>query len=183
MFDSNLDKMRVLDNSFQILLKNFYHYWLNDVFLTWRWWLLVIITIVPWILWVLFRKKDSTYRLLLAGLSVALIASYLDKFGYWLSLWSYPIMPIPIIPAHIPWNLTLAPVSVMVTIQFKPNITPYLKSVVYSLFCSFVAQPLSVLLGLYDPKIWKHYYSVPFFIVIYLIAHYLATRQEFSPLK
>ena len=175
--------MSVIDNSFQILFQRFYYYWLNNVFLTWRWWLLVISAIVPWILWVRFRKKDSTFRLLLAGLSVALIATYLDKFGYWLSLWSYPIMPIPIIPAHFPWNLTLAPVSIMATIQFKPNINPYLKSVVYSLFSSFVAQPLAVLLGLYDPKVWRHYYSVPFFIVIYLIAHYLATRQEFSPLK
>jgi len=92
-------------------------------------------------------------------------------------------MPIPIVPAHLPWNITLAPVSVMATIQFKPNINPYLKSVVYSLLNSFVAQPLSVLLGLYNPKIWRHYYSVPIFIVIYLIAHYLATRREFSPLK
>ena len=154
MFDSNnLDKMSVIDNSFQILFQRFYYYWLNNVFLTWRWWLLVISAIVPWILWVRFRKKDSTFRLLLAGLSVALIATYLDKFGYWLSLWSYPIMPIPIIPAHFPWNITLAPVSIMATIQFKPNINPYLKSVVYSLLCSFVVQPLGVLLGLYDPKL------------------------------
>jgi hypothetical protein len=183
MYTANLDKMRALDYSSQIFFKEFFNYWLNNVLLTWRWWLVVILTIVPWILWVMFRNKDSTYRLLLAGLAVALITSYLDKFGYWLSLWSYPIMPIPIMPPHFPWNLTLAPVSIMATIQFKPNINPYLKSVVYSLFNSFIIQPLSVLLGLYDQKLWKHYYSVPFFIIIYLIAHYLATRKEFNPLK
>ncbi len=182
MFMSNLDKMRALDDSFQILFREVSHYWLNNVFLTWRWWLVVILTIVPWILWVLFRKKDSTYRLLSAGLFVALITSHFDKYGYWLSLWSYPIMPVPIIPAHFPWNLTLFPVSVMATIQFKPNINPFFKSLAYSLFGSFVIQPLSVFLGIYDHKIWQHYYSVPFFIVIYLIAHYLATRREFSPL-
>jgi hypothetical protein len=59
---------------------------------------------------------------------------------------------------------------------------PFFKSLAYSLFGSFVIQPLSVFLGIYDHKIWQHYYSVPFFIVIYLIAHYLATRREFSPL-
>ncbi|MGI6119872.1 MAG: CBO0543 family protein [Desulfosporosinus sp.] len=183
MFNSNVDKMGPIDHLFQKIFEIVYQYWLNDVLLTWRWWLLVILTIVPWIIWLLLRKKDSTYRLLLAGLSAALIASYLDKFGYWLSLWSYPIITMPIMPPHSPWNLTLAPVLIMLTIQFKPQISPYLKAVVFSLVCAFVFQPLSDLLGFYNPKVWHHYYSVPFFIVIYLIAHFLATRKEFRPLK
>lgn len=183
MYNNNQEAITYIDNSFQDTFEIVYQYWLNDIFLTWRWWLLVILTIIPWILWLLYRKKDSTYRLLLAGVSTALIASHLDKIGYWLSLWTYPAMPFPLMPTHVPWNLTLAPVLVMAAIQFKPNINPYLKAVVFSLFCAFILQPLSVLLGLYHPKVWYHFYSVPFFIVIYLISHFLATRKEFHKLK
>ncbi len=179
----NQDKISLIDNSFQEIFKIYYQYWLNNIFLTWRWWLLVILIIVSWILWLLFRKKDSTYRLLLAGLFVAITSALLDKIGFWLSLWSYPVTVLPLMPSHILWNLSLGPILVMATIQFKPNINPFLKSVIFSLVIAFIFQPLSVLFGLYDPKVWHHYYSAPIFLVIYLIAHFLSARDKFRPLK
>ena len=55
--------------------------WLKYTFLHWQWWLGVSLAIVPWTLWIIFRKKESTNRLLFAGLFVILISSWLDLMG------------------------------------------------------------------------------------------------------
>ncbi|NYC96028.1 hypothetical protein DFN09_004039 [Clostridium acetobutylicum] len=44
-----------------------YNLWSNHMIYTWRWWLQVLIAILPWILWVIIRKKESAGRLLYAG--------------------------------------------------------------------------------------------------------------------
>lgn len=109
--------------------------WKNEVLFTWEWWLGIALTIVPWIIWFFFRKKDSTYRLLYAGLLVSLISLSLDSIGVQIGAWNY-LKPItPVIPSYIPFNFTLMPVTVMFLIQLFPLKNPWLMGIIF--WCNY----------------------------------------------
>lgn len=101
--------------------------WLTHTFLTWQWWLGVLLTIVPWVLWILFRKNESTNRLLFVGFFVMLITSWLDLMGILFGLWSYYHNVVPFSPAFIPWDFTLLPVTIMVYCRLSPKLAQLLK--------------------------------------------------------
>ena len=44
-----------------------YNLWVSDMVFEWHWWVNLGLSILPWLLWIRFRKKDSTHRLLYAG--------------------------------------------------------------------------------------------------------------------
>jgi hypothetical protein len=138
------------------------------------------LTILPWILWIKIRKKESTDRLLFSGFIVLIISSWLDFMGSELGFWAYLVDVDPLSPSFVAYDFTLIPVSVMLLLQYKPNINPLLKAIVFSGVASFIFQPLLVWLGFYDPKIWKHYYSFPILIAIYLIADFSVKRKNFE---
>ncbi len=100
------------------------------------------------------------------------------------TLWSLvlPRRSYPSFTRFIPWDFTLLPVITMAFLQYKPMINPLVKATVFSLIGSFGAQPLFVVLGYYSPKHWHHYYSFPIFIVIYLVAQFVVTRNNFKRL-
>jgi len=172
-----------LENAYSLISQansEMIHLWVANTFLTWRWWLALLLTIGPWIAWYFLRKKDSTDRLLYAGLVVALISSWMDVIGILFGLWSYHADVVPFSPSFIPWDITLLPVSITLLIQYKPHVSPILKSVIYSGITSFVMEPALKWLGFYWPKHWEYYYSFPIYILIYLIAHYISSRSAFT---
>lgn len=156
--------------------------WLDNTLFTWRWWLGLAMFTIPWVLWLIFRKKESTYRLLFSGIIALLISSWLDIVGILFGLWSYHADLVPFSPAFIPWDFTLIPVITMFFLQYKPEINPFLKSIVYTIIGSFAFQPLMQWLGFYNPKHWKHYYSLPILMLIYLAAHWFSRRPHFEKL-
>lgn len=156
--------------------------WYNNCFLTWQWWLCVALFIIPWAVWIKYRKKESTGRLLLAGFVVIAISTHLDTIGVLLGIWSYNIDIILLFPCLIIFDLSLLPVSTMFLLQYKPNANPLIKAVIYSIIASFIMQPLFTWLEFYNPQNWKHYYSLPIFILLYLLANYCVTNDKFNKL-
>ncbi|MDR3586272.1 MAG: hypothetical protein P4L59_13270 [Desulfosporosinus sp.] len=156
--------------------------WLTHTFLTWQWWFGVSLTIVPWVLWILFRKNESTNRLLFVGFFVMLISSWLDLMGILFGLWSYYRNVVPFSPAFIPWDFTLLPVTIMFLLQIKPKISPLIKAITFSVFSSFMAEPFFVWIGTYNPKHWRHIYSFPIFIAIYLVSDWISKGVHFEKL-
>lgn len=77
---------------------------MEHIIFSWQWWLTVLMSIVPWILWFIFHKKESRARLLFAGFSTILIASFLDFLGVAYGLWVYLVDVIFTIPAFILWD-------------------------------------------------------------------------------
>ena len=161
----------------------FYKLWFNHILFTWRWWLSVSLIILPWTLWFLVRKKESTDRLLYAGFFVMLISSYMDVVGIAMNLWCYPINVLPLMPEFIHFDICALPVATMLVIQFFPTVSPLIKAIVYAAFASFIFQPINSWLGLYNNLAWKNYYSFPILIVIYLLSNYVATRSQFVKVK
>jgi hypothetical protein len=152
--------------------------WKNEVYLTWEWWLGVALTALPWILWLIFRKKESTDRLLYAGFFVSLISLALDGIGIQLGAWNYLKPVTPVIPSYLPYDLALMPVMVMFLIQLFPKRNPWLIGLNFGLLTSFVGEPIFEYLKIYEPKYWKHWFSLPIYTVIYFVAYKLASRNQ-----
>jgi hypothetical protein len=152
--------------------------WKNEVLFTWEWWLGVALTIIPWIIWFFYRKRESTDRLLYAGLFVSLVSFAIDCIGVQIGAWNYLKPVTPVIPSYIPYNLALLPVIVMLLIQLFSQKNPWLIGLVFGALTSFVGEPLFKWLKIYEPHQWEHWYSFPIYTVIYFVANKLSQRNH-----
>lgn len=155
--------------------------WLHHVLFTWQWWLGTFLTIAPWIFWWLVKPKDSSGRLLYVIFFVIIITSWLDFLGSGaLGLWHYYYEVLPFIPSFIPWDFTIIPILVALTIQYKPKANPIIKAIICSGIFSFIGEPVFEALKMYAPNGWRNYYSFIVMCVIYLVAHYLSKAKNFQ---
>nr|WP_306812944.1 CBO0543 family protein [Paenibacillus soyae] len=144
----------------------------------------VALTVVPWVIWFIFRPKYSTDRLLYVGLMVMVFSMTADVLGDQFALWHYRFNVIPILPTYIPWDLTLMPVTIMLILQIKPNSNVYLKALLFALISSYIAEPIFHWLGVYNPKNWRYTYSVMIQFLLFLAANYmLKSRNEFEQIR
>jgi len=157
--------------------------WLKYTFLTWQWWLGVFLSIAPWIVWIIVRKKDSTNRLLFAGLLAILISSWFDILGIIFGLWSYYYSVVPFSPAFVPWDFTLLPVTIMLSLQYKFNIGPIKRAIAFAVLSSFIIEPFFVWIGFYNPKHWQYIYSFPIMIIIYLLCDWFSKMSRFEKIS
>ncbi len=165
------------------LVKRIIDLWQQEVVFTWRWWLGVTLTILTWLFWIKYHKRESRYRLLTAGFFVMIISVSLDAIGVQIGLWSYRYEVLPFIPAYVPYDLALMPVVIMTLIQYKPQYSPVKKAIIFALLSAFIGEPLIVWTDIYKPETWKFFYSVPIYFVIYLIANWLTTRESFEKIE
>lgn len=168
------------ENGLNELIQQRIDIWFEHVVFSEIWWLGVLLSVVPWLYWIKYRKKDSSNRLLFVGCFVALISLCLDITGAQLGLWHYRFVVIPLLPTYLPWDITLMPLSIMFLIQFKPKISPYIKAPIFAFLTSYIGEPIFHWLGVYILDKWNYSYSVPIQFLIYLIAHYLSRRENFS---
>lgn len=143
--------------------------WSVHIVFAWRWWLGILQTIIPWIIWIKIRDKKHTGRLLLVGLLVAIISESLDNVGLCLGFWYYEWKPTPVIPNYVPWNFALFPVSIMLLLQFKSNQYIFIKAISFALFSAFICEPFYHWLGIYMIKDWKYWYSFVIYIPLFLL--------------
>ncbi|WP_404822254.1 CBO0543 family protein [Paenibacillus lycopersici] len=157
-------------------------FWYEHVLFSGLWWVNLAFAILPWLLWLGFRKKESTNRLLFSGQFVIIVSLVLDLTGDQLGLWYYRFNVIPVFPTYVPWDLTLMPVTIMCFLQVKPDYNPYIKAVLFALVSSYLGEPFFQWMGIYVLTHWKFFYSVPIQFAIYLMAHYMARGNRYSPL-
>ena len=170
-------------NEIEHLINKKIQIWTDYVLFSGLWWMGIGLSIIPWIIWFVVRKRESTDRLLYIAFFIMAIAVISDVLGDQLGLWHYRYHVIPVLPTYFPWDITLMPLSVIILIQVKPNVNPWIKAVIFSLLASYVGEPFFDWLGVYEPTNWRYSYSVPIQIVIYMSAHYLSKRNKFAQLS
>ncbi|UGB28786.1 CBO0543 family protein [Metabacillus sp. B2-18] len=138
-------------NQIEKLIQQKVDIWIEYVIFSPLWWFGVGLSIIPWIIWYFFHKKESRDRLLYSGFIVMVIAIVLDVLGDQLALWHYRFNVIPVLPTYIPWDLTLMPITIMVLLQIKPNTRPIIKAILFALITSYIAEPFFQWLKLYQP--------------------------------
>jgi hypothetical protein len=173
-----LDAIGQINADFVDIHNQIWHVWLTQVIFTWHWWVDVALAILPWVLWRMVRRKELSSRLLFAGLTTALIATYLDVIGMSQGLWTYNTWVLPLMPEYLPWDLSVMPVMAMLFYQFKPRINPWIKSVVFGVLGAFVSEPIFEWLEIYQRLNWELYYSFPIYIVVYMIGYYVFKRSS-----
>ncbi|MFD2046658.1 CBO0543 family protein [Ornithinibacillus salinisoli] len=154
--------------------------WVENVVFTGYWWLGMILSVIPWIIWGLVHNKKSRNRMLYVGFYVILISSFFDFIGVQMGLWIYYYELIPWIPAYEPWCGTLLPVIIIMLIEFRPNISPYFKGLFFAALTAFVGEPLFEHIGLYNAIHWSSFYSFPIYFLIFLFGYWLSRRNNFE---
>lgn len=173
----------VLDEVYNMITtanNTFLHIWITQIVFSWRWWLAIVLTVLPWIVWVKIRDKKDTVRLLFMGISVAIVTSTLDNIGIAYGLWHYNWKLFPLLDSYFPWNYSVFPVMVMIILQFKPKVNSTIKAVGFAFLCAFVFEPIANWIGLYDPIHWKFWYSFIIYVPLYLIFNYIYKSRLFN---
>ena len=178
-----MNSNKILDEAYKIISnvnEKISHVWVTDIVFSWRWWLGVALSILPWIVWVKIREKKDTARLLFVGLVAMLVTATLDNIGTSYDLWHYEWKVTPFVNEFFPWNYTLFPIGIMLTLQFNPKINAYMKALTFALFCAFIAEPFFVWINMYHIVSWKCWYSFIIYIPLYLFFNYIYKSKLFS---
>lgn len=155
--------------------------WYTHSLFTWRWWIGVLLIVIPLALWIKFRNKESSDRLQYAGLLVAIISAHLDYIGTFFGLWKYDYDLHPAFSTYIPFSIFILPITVMFLIQTKPKTNLFIKALLFAIF-SLIALPIVDWIGIYDPVKWNYLYSFVIQFFIYLLAHFISRKNKFKEL-
>ncbi|ASK61918.1 hypothetical protein CFK37_06970 [Virgibacillus phasianinus] len=183
MKEEKIDQVGGLYEKFHQLHEEFGNLWQDETLLHWDWWIALLVSAGAWVLWIRYRKRDSTHRLLYAGLFSIIVSVCMDYIGVALGLWYYTGKPLPTFPAWAPFHFCMLPVAIMFFIQIKPHISPWIKGLLFGLITSFLAEPILVWTGYYVLTGWQYIYSVPIYVIIYVICDYLANRVTFEKIR
>lgn len=142
-------------------------YWLTNTLFSFNWWFLLVITIMFFIIWLIVLDKKRIIEIASFGLIIGTTTFILDIIGITLVLWSYPDKIIPVIPPIIEIHHVHLPIIYMVIYQFFNSWKSFLIAMTMaSLIFSFVFEPLTEWLGIYEVYNWKYIYSFPIYIFI-----------------
>lgn len=95
--------------------------WIHNDLFTWKWWMLVAASIIPWVIWWKVVDKNRISNLFMYGLCFSVIAVILDELGTSFMLWGYLDMIFPIISPLFPADTTIIPVCFMLVYQYFPK--------------------------------------------------------------
>jgi hypothetical protein len=145
-------------------LKSLHEYWINNAFLTWQWWFLLLTTIIMWIVWIKNVEKKRTDLILNYGLILGVFSLIFDIIGTNHGAWAYPIrLYWAFIPPLIPFDFTYIPVIFMLVYQIFRKRWAYFLIALFltSGVVSFLIEPLFHSIGIYVMYKWEYIYSFP----------------------
>jgi hypothetical protein len=135
-------------------------YWINEVIFSFNWWVLLLLTFIPWLLWWKAVDKKRLIEVLFYGSLISIYSILLDEIGTYFSLWIYQSQLVPISPRLNPIDLTVMPVTYMLAYQFFKKWRPFLIcQLILAFGAAFIAEPLFIWLGIYKPINWELFYS------------------------
>jgi hypothetical protein len=140
--------------------------WLQDGLLTWTWWFMLAMFILPWciFLWLVDRKRAPSIWLF--GLVVIIISSFIDDLGAELGYWIYPIKLVPFSLIAFPFDFSPIPVAQMLIFQYFTtwrsfSIALFLQAILFS----FIGEPFSIWAGAVDYYGWNYFHSFLFYMI------------------
>jgi hypothetical protein len=147
-------------------------YWHENNFLTYEWWFLVVLSIVPAIIWWMKVDKTRLIENTSFGLFYGVTAIFLDSIGTNAMVWTYPVRLTPYLnPQLYPYDVGVVIIPFMLVYQrFSSSFKKFfIATGLLSLFLAFMAEPFMVHLGIYKEFTWKHIYSFPIYWLLGLM--------------
>jgi hypothetical protein len=165
----SLNELLNVEKKFHDILQT---YWLENTYLTPRWWFLVILSVVSPLIWWKLVNKKRILEITAFGLFYGTAAIILDSIGSNALVWSYPVLLTPYIyPQLYPYDVGIVIISFMLVFQrwgkhFK---TFFLFTGLLSAFLAFMAEPFMEWLKIYKELTWKNIYSFPIYWLLSII--------------
>ncbi|MEH7549756.1 hypothetical protein FB550_101184 [Neobacillus bataviensis] len=156
---------------------------MNAFLFTWQWWIALVMLVVPWIIWGIFRERESSARIFSAGLLVIVLTEILDTVGVSFGKWAYPVKVIPVATLNFSFRLSVLPVLVMLLLQWKPRFNPYIKAIFFGGFSAYVGLPTLAIIDLYKKIDWNFTYSFFILTLLYLLAHWFSRIDTFKNIE
>jgi hypothetical protein len=162
---------QIREKSLEVTRENI-NYWLEYCFLSPRWWFILTLFILTWVVFIrLTRNETNKPKLLFLGLVWIIVAANLDGFGFDLGMWGYPGQLIPILPKAYLFDYALIPVTFMLVYRYFPKGKPFFyATLILSGGASFIGETVFEWLQIYKTYHWKMWWSfVIYFVLSYLI--------------
>lgn len=154
-------------------------YWTEQVVFSFEWWLLVGIFLIPWIVWWKSVAKGRLFEISTFGSIILIIAMVLDAIGVKYCLWNYPYRLTPLMHPALPFDLSVIPVTYMLLYQYLGGWKKFAIGTLLTAFVfAFVAEPLLVMLNLYQPLHWSHSYSLPIYFLLPLFVKWVVEKMK-----
>ncbi|NPV89891.1 MAG: hypothetical protein HPY50_03835 [Firmicutes bacterium] len=157
----------------QMIIEN----WRGENFLTWQWWLLLAILVIPWVIWWAVVDKRRTYQLLTFGFMVSIVTSLIDVVGLELGLYLYQVKLVPFAPRLLPYVLGMLPVIYMLLYQRFPRWRPFTVALLAaSAALAFIFQPIMKAIGMYELIRWSYVYSFLIYVSVGLVLKWVTEK-------
>ncbi|XJZ29016.1 CBO0543 family protein [Bacillota bacterium Lsc_1132] len=160
----NVQNVRLLeDKLFALDAKG----WLENEFLTWEWWLLLFFFVVPWIVWIITKKRKWLVESILFGVIAMVITILLDTVGLQFTYWEYPIEFLPVIPRAFPFDVSMVPVAYMLLFQYARTWKSFIIAQIIMAFAyAFIGEPFCEWIDLVRYIKWNYLYSFFYYILL-----------------
>ncbi|MDQ0257270.1 hypothetical protein J2S74_004728 [Evansella vedderi] len=164
-------------------------YWLHHDLFSMQWWLLVAVLIIPWIIWWRFVDKKRLTTILLFGTILMIVVMMLDDIGVEAQLWSYPYQLISILPRLVSIDQGIIIIFHMALYQLFPKWKSFLiANTIMATAFTFIFEPITVWLGIYQLDNWEYVYSFPIYIakaslVKYLVDEVITKAEGKTPIQ
>ena len=141
-----MEKEQVLENTLGVYLTLLKEYWYTHSFLSYQWWTMILITIIPWFIWWKFVDKKRLMEILLFGLLMMFTTVLVAPLEQNLNLLQF-IQRIhwSLTTPLYPYEITILPVSFMFIYQYSKNWTSYVIGTLFlSCFLVFILIPVLI---------------------------------------
>jgi hypothetical protein len=154
-----------------------FEYWINHTLFQWEWWVLLVLTIVPWVVFWMVVDKNRTHEILTFGFFIAILTVFVDDLGTFLVWWHYPHSLIGVSPPLVPVDLAITPCSMMIVYQYFRRWKAYLAVTLgLALFSSYIGETLFIMADFYALKSWRPFYSVIFYLAAGAVGKWFAEK-------
>ncbi|TVY05593.1 CBO0543 family protein [Paenibacillus cremeus] len=169
-----------VQNARQQLSNLAYAHWIHDDLFKWNWWLQLVLSIVPYIIWWFLLDKRRGIEILLYGAIIAILAIILDNIGTDLLWWEYPDKLVQVVPPLFPADIVLVPVWMMLVYQiFSGSSKLFLiANIILGAFLAFVCEPVFIWMNIYKLYSWNLTYSFLFYIVSSVLARWIVMTMK-----
>jgi hypothetical protein len=148
-------------------------FWVENMFLTTKWWIMLGLFIIPWFVLFLILKDKHIWKKLTAPILFSILfAFFTDYIGVSYGYWYYTAKLTPL-SIDVPWDFALTPTIVSFLLLIKPNTHTILKGIVFGVITAFIAEPLFVSIDFNVYLKWKYIYSLPLYFLVFLVSQKL----------
>lgn len=170
-----MEKEQVLENTLGVYLQLLKEFWYAHSFLSYQWWIMILLTIIPWFIWWKISDKKRLMEILVFGLLIMFTTVLLAPLAHNLNMWHFIQLPHWSLSTPLyPYEITILPVNYMFIYQFSKNWTSFvIGTLLFSCFFIFIIIPIFIKLDfILFISYRSHFIALTLLIIIALFARW-----------